>query len=499
MMLLATSAFAGSGRPAALAAFVGYLVVVLALGVYAARFSSSGMSEFFIGGRRLSRFVVALSAVVSGRSAWLLLGFGGMAWQYGAKAIWAVLGYIVVEGALFLSFAVRLRRFSEVHDCITVPDFLAARFRDDRGVLRSISVLFILVFLVTYVAAQFVSGGKTLAPSFGMSESAAVLVTAGIVLVYTALGGFLAVSLTDLVQAFVMLFGLVVVPIVVMSHLGGWTAVIDELTRIDEGLLSPFAAGSLVGLLAIGLGSPGQPHIMARYMAIRDASQLRAAALIGTVWNTLMAAGALTIGLLGRASFATKAALPGGDPETIYLVLAERHLHPILFGVVIASVFAAIMSTADSQILVCASSVVRDLYQKVIRRDEELSPRALVRGSRVVVVGLVLVAIALGFVATKVVFWLVLLAWDGLGAALGPVSILGLYWRRVTRSGAIAGMLAGVVVTIGWRLVPGLQERLYPLIPGFAAGLFVTVVTSLATRPPPDVDRMFDSMRRQGP
>lgn len=503
----AAPAVAVDAGPAAVAAFVAYLAVVLGLGLYSARFSSAGLAEFFIGGRRMNRFVVALSAVVSGRSAWLLLGVTGMAYVRGASAVWAVVGYIAVEALLFLYYGRRLRRFSGVYDCVTVPDFFAARLGETadgggaeatgrRGAvaLRLVLVTVILLFMVGYVAAQFVAGGKAFSASFGISPTTGVLITAAIVLAYTVLGGFLAVSLTDLVQALFMLFALVAVPVLAFTRRGGLEAVLSELTALDPTLLDPAALGFgvLLGFLGIGLGSPGNPHILARYMSIGDAEQLRTSAVVGTAWNVVMAWGALFIGLAGRAWFPAVEALPAADPENLYPTLAGELLHPVLFGMVVASIFAAIMSTADSQLLVAASSLVRDLYEKVWRRGRTVPQRRLVLLSRLTVTALVAVALVLGLAAEDLVFWLVLFAWAGLGAALGPTSILALYWRRTTRAGVLAGLVAGTVVTVVWKQVPALDALLYELIPGFAAGLLATWAVSLASRPPEGVGEMFE-------
>ena len=481
-------------------AFSAYLLVVVGLGLHASRASSSGVTEFFLGGRRLGRLVVALSAVVSGRSAWLMLGFAGLAWSRGLHAIWAAVGYVVVEGVLFLSYALRLRRFSERYDVLTVPDFFAVRFRDG-GALRAVTVLVILVFLVLYVGAQLLSGGKTLAPSFGIETPTAVAITAAVVLVYTVLGGFLAVSLTDMVQAFVMLIGLVALPIVAVLDAGGVGALFDGLGALDPTLpdATSLTLGALIGFVGIGLGSPGQPHIVARYMAIDDPTQLRWAAVVGTAWNAVMAVGALFVGLCGRLAYPLAGDLPGGDPEKVYLVLAGEALPPVLFGIIVASVFAAIMSTADSQILVCASSVVRDLIEAIGRRGAPLPASRAVTISRVVVTVVVLLALGLGYLAQKSIFWLVLLAWGGLGAALGPVTILALYWRGTTRAGALAGVLAGTVVTITWDRVESWNAALYELVPGFAAAFVACLVVSWFTRPPEGVDEMFAVMDGDAP
>jgi SSS family solute:Na+ symporter len=321
-----------------------------------------------------------------------------------------------------------------------------------------------------------------------------VVLTAAIVLAYTGVGGFLAVSLTDTLQAGFMLVGLLAVPILAIGHAGGWGAVQATVAAADPALLDPFALalGAGLGLVGIGLGSPGNPHIVVRYMAIREAGQLRFAGVIGTAWNVVMGAAAVVIGLVGRFYFSDASSLPGGDTENLYPILAQQHLPPLLFGVVVASIFAAIMSTADSQLLVGASAVVRDLLQD---RAKQLSEAALVRASRVTVLLLVVAALALGVVAEQLVFWLVLFAWAGLGAALGPPLLLSFYWRGTTRAGVFAGLITGASTTVIWYLTPALKSAMYELIPAFGLSLLATVIVSRITRPPDDVGEAFAAMR----
>jgi Na+/proline symporter len=272
--------------------------------------------------------------------------------------------------------------------------------------------------------------------------------------------------------------------------------VIDAVAETGLSRVDPWALGfgATVGLVGIGLGSPGNPHILVRYMSIDDPRQLRSTAVIGTVWNVVMGWGALYAGLAGRAYFPDVADIPGADVEHVYPALAQAHLHPILYGFVLAAIFAAIMSTCDSQLLVAASAAVRDVYQKVLKRGEPMDPKGLVLLSRVAVLVLVGASLALGFLASKVVFWLVLFAWAGLGAAFGPTTILALFWRRTTRWGVLSGMLAGTTVVFVWRLTPELKALIYELVPAFGIGLLVTIVVSLLTRPPDGVDEQFRVM-----
>jgi sodium/proline symporter len=477
----------------AFAAFIAYLVIVILIGIFSARFASGGISEYFIGGRKMNRFVVALSAVVSGRSAWLLLGVTGMAYQIGAAAVWAVVGYIVVELFLFLFYAPRLRRFSESYDCITVPDFFAVRFSDRNGRLRMLLVSIIMIFMVSYVSAQFVAGGKAFAASFQLGQTQGMMLTAAIVLFYTLLGGFLAVSLTDLFQAIFMILALVILPVIAVLDKGG---LIEVLNALDPEYIHPFflSVGVAIGFLGIGLGSPGNPHIIARYMSINDARQLRYSAVVGTIWNVIMAWGALFIGIVGRSYFPDVSMLPGADTENLYPTLAQQHLHPVIFGMVIASIFAAIMSTADSQLLVAASGVVRDLYEKVLHKGEQLDQKKLVRYSRLVVLILVILSLLLGMMAQKQVFWLVLIAWAGLGASIGATSLLALYWKRTSRQGVMAGLILSTMVTILWFYTPALKNLMYELIPGFIISFLATILISLKYKAPANVDDMFNCM-----
>lgn len=497
----------------ALIAFLGYLFLIVVVGILAARFSSRGISNFFIGGRKMNLFVVAMSAVVSGRSAWLLLGVTGMAYTMGLSALWATAGYIVAEFLLFYFYAPRIRRFSEKTDCITIPDFFEARFGDRTGLIRTIVALIIIVFMLAYVSAQFVAGGKTFSAGFELTPNQGLLLTAAIILFYTIVGGFLAVSITDTIQGVIMIIALLVLPFIAIIQLGGFGVFFSKAAALEVeggGFSNAFAlgGGALVGFLGIGLGSVGNPHIIARYMSISNYKKFKLTAIVGTISNILMATGAIFTGMVGRVYFPEISSLPLADPENLYPTLASQHLHPVMFGVVIASIFAAIMSTADSQLLVAASALVRDVYEKMLHKGREISQKRLVMMSRLFVLLLVIVSLFLALAAEELVFWLVLFAWAGLGAAFGPASLLALFWKNITRNGAIAGILSGAMVVIIWNrsdmiahifeqihffnqwlfqspmwtsIRPALNRifDLYELIPGFLVSLLVTIVVSL--------------------
>ena len=463
-------------------AFILYFALILVVGVLTARRSSRSVSDFFLGGRRMGSWVVALSAVTSGRSAWLVLGLSGMAYAKGVSAVWACVGYIIVELLLFIFLGRRLRKFTGEKGDITIPDFLESRFGSPA--LRVLSVVVLLAFLTTYLGAQMLGGGKAFLGSLNIPQAWGVVLTAGIVFIYTIVGGFYAVSYTDVIQALFMILGLVVLPVVALVHQGGIQPVLETLRALDPRLIDPWAlgAGGAIGLVGIGLGSPGNPHILVRYMSARDTDILRKSALIGTVWNVLMAWGAVLVGLVGRKMFPLASMLANSDPENLYSALAQSYFHQFLFGLIMAAVFAAIMSTVDSQLLVASSAVARDIYQRFW--GKRANERVMVWLSRVSVVLITGVALLLGYLGrnSQLIFWFVLLAWAGLGAAFGPVVILGLYWRRATAPGAIAGLLVGSATVFAWKL-SGLSGFIYELVPAFGLATVAVFAFSFLKKP----------------
>ncbi len=476
--------------------FIIYIVLILGIGALSTRFASKGIAHYFIGGRKMNRLVVAMSSVVSARSAWLLLGFTGMAYSMGLSAIWAAVGYIIVEFLLFFYYAGRIRRFTEKYDCITLPDFYNARFQDKKGYLRVIVVIVIAIFMISYVSAQMVAGSNVFSACYNIPENSALFLTAAIILGYVILGGFMAVSFIDTVQGFVIIAALIVVPVTGIINIGGVGEFISQLRAFESGeFVDPLALGfgALIGFLGIGLGPPGNPHIISRYMSIKNPRAFKSVALMGTLANIIMAGGALLAGLVGRLYYPEINALPAADQENLLPMLAWEQLTPVLFGLVIASIFAAIISTADSQLLVGASAIVRDVYEKMIMKGKKVSQTKLVFLSRTVVFLLVVLAIIMGWLAGELIFWLVLFAWAGLGASFGPATILALYWKRTTRQGVIAGIITGAVTVILWHLF--LSDLMYELVPAFALSFVVIVVVSLFTKPPDQKDEMHEAMK----
>ncbi len=473
--------------PLAMTVFVLTLSLPVVVGALTARRIRS-QSEFLLGGRTMGRLVVALSAVSSGRSSWLVLGVSGMAYAMGVGAVWALVGYTVVEMLQFVVVGRRLRTASERSGALTVLDALDARTGSRGPAVRLVGALIIGLFLTAYVAAQFSGGARALSAALDLPLPAALGISAALVLVYMVLGGFVAVAYNDVVRAVIMIVGLVVFPAVALVHIGGLDPLLTTLQALDPTLVDPWSlgAGAIVGFLAIGLGSPGQPHIVVRYMSIGDPRELRAAAVIGTFWNVVMGWGALFIGLLGRAAIPSAEALPDGDAEMIVLALASGSVGPVMVGLLVGGIFAAILSTADSQLLVVASTAVRDVYEQVFHRGEVLSERRKLALSRAVVVAAGLAAIVLALLAKDLVFWLVLFAWGGLGAAFGPALILSLWWDRCSRAGVLGGMVTGALATVIWKVdLPwwtSLKSAtgIYELLVAFPLALAAVVALSLA-------------------
>jgi len=467
-------------EPLAFSVFVATLLLPIAVGLLAMR-RTRDQSDYFVGGRAMDRFTVALSAVSSGRSSWLVLGLSGMAWKMGLGAVWAIVGYITVEALQFVTIGRRLRRVTQQQGAITLLDYFEARFDDRRHLVRLLGAAIIGIFITAYVAAQFNAGAKTLTTALEIPLWASLLAAGALILVYMVLGGFVAVAYNDVIRAIIMLMGLVLLPVVGLVQLGGWGALSALLQQLSPEHLDPLAlgAGAAIGFLGIGLGSPGQPHIVVRYMSIDDERNLVSSAIIGTFWNVVLGLGAIAIGLVGRAVVPETAGLPNEDPEMVYLVLSSQYFGPVLYGLLVGGVFAAILSTADSQLLVVASTFVRDIWEQVLRQGQVIEERQKLMLSRVVVVASGLLAMALAFIAKDLVFWLVLFAWGGLGASLGPALILSLYWRGTSKAGVVAGMLTGTAVTIVWKLWLKAPTGIYELIPAFSASLLAVVVASL--------------------
>lgn len=465
------------------AVFLVYLAVLAGLALWS-RQETHTLSGYFIAGKKLPPWVVAFSTNATGESGWLLLGLTGMGYAAGAQAFWVVAGEVVGIGLSWLLLSRRIKRMSDQSDSITVPDLLAVRFGDNRHILRRISVLIILVMVGAYVAAQMVATGKAFDGFTGLSYPAGVLVGASVIILYTLVGGYKAVAWTDLVQGILMLMGLIVVPLIAIEAAGGWPSVVTNLQEQDPGLLTPWgpegkSMAAMVGILsflAVGLPFMGVPQLMVRFMSARSEQSLVPAMIISVIVILLFDIGAVLTGMAGRALF------PGlEDPERILPVISTTMLHPVLGGIMMVVVLAAIMSTVDSLLILASSAVVRDYWQKI--RGSNLSDRALANRGKLVTVIIGVIGIAFALNQTPLIFWFVLFAWSGLGAAFGPVLLCAVWYPATNLKGAVAGMLGGFFTTMAWVL--WLKPQFYELlevIPGFLVGLALTIIISKVTK-----------------
>lgn len=471
-------------NPVALAIFLLTLFLPVLVGLLVRR-KTRNQSDFFVGGRAMDKFVVALSAVSSGRSSWLVLGVSGIAYYRGVGAVWAVVGYILVEMFQFIYIGKKLRAQTESFKSMTILDFFESRLNDGKHIIRAVGALIIAVFMILYVTAQMKAGSVSLSSALNIPVPAALLVSGTLLLIYMVLGGYIAVAYNDVIRAVIMIISLVVFPVVGLIKIGGLSVLLHQLSASDAALVDPFSLGlgMITGYLAIGLGSPGQPHIVVRYMSINDPDKLRFSAVVGTFWNVTMAWGALFIGLIGRVTPGIRMLTTPKEAELIYLILASKYFGPIFYSVLIGGVFAAILSTADSQLLVLSSTFVRDLYEKIVRKNHPIEENFKLKLSRVVVIVSGLLAMLIAYFSNnETIFWLVLFAWGGLGASLGSALIMILYWKRTTIAGITAGMVTGTVISIVWRLFLKEVTGVWELIPAFFGALFVIFCVSLFTK-----------------
>lgn len=482
------------------ATFFVYLIAMLTIGVIAYRRTRS-LSDYILAGRKLGPLVTALSAGASDMSGWLLLGLPGYAYAAGYEAGWIALGLLVGTYINWRLVASRLRCYSHIAgDAQTISDFLEQRFNDQSRLLRIISGIFILLFFTFYTSSGLVAGGKLFNAVFGWPYLWAVFAGAVTIIAYTFLGGFFAVSWTDAIQATLMCAALVAVPAKAISEVGGWSSATQRVIAENPALLNPFTdtagnpltAVAVLSLLGWGLGYFGQPHILARFMAINSAARIPQSRRIAMTWVTISMAGALLVGFAGIS--AHPFSLIGAESEKIFINLVGLLFHPVLAGIWLAAILAAIMSTADSQLLVASAALTHDFYQVVLRKDAKKNELLWV--GRFGVIGIAAAAFLLALDPENKVLDLVAYAWAGFGAAFGPPLILALFWRRMTKNGAMAGIMTGGITVILWKQLEGGLFDLYEIIPGFIfSALTIVIVSLLSSEPENNILVCFDSAR----
>lgn len=477
--------------------FILYLIGMLAIGFYAYK-RTANSSDYFLGGRSLGPWPAALSAGASDMSGWLLLGLPGYAYAAGLESIWIAVGLFIGTWLNWLICARRLRTYSiEAEDSLTIPEFLARRFDDDSKLLQTISAFFILLFFLFYTSSGLVAGGKLFETVFHLDYSIAVVVGTVCIVSYTLFGGFLAVSWTDLVQGLLMAAALMIVPIAAMD--GSLTDLAQHIELKNPELLNPFTdiTGqplswiAIASLLGWGLGYFGQPHILARFEAARSNKDLGTARRIAVGWTGISMLGALLVGFVGFAYVNMHPSITVEDSEKIFMLLVNAVFHPVVAGILLAAILAAIMSTADSQLLVSSSALAEDLYKQLIRPNA--SQKEIVLMGRLAVITLSVIALILAMTPDSSVLGLVSYAWAGFGAAFGPALIFSLYWRRMNRNGALAGVIVGGITIVLWKQQTGGIFDLYEIIPGVLFSSAAIIIISLITKAPTEkVTALYD-------
>lgn len=476
-----------------------YFVIMIAIGIYSYRKSTSNVNEFLLGGRRLGAAVTALSAGAADMSGWLLMGVPGAMYLSGISSSWIAIGLTLGAFMNYILVAPRLRVFTEKSkNAITIPDYFEKRFRDNSRILRLISALVILVFFTLYTSAGMVSGGRLFESAFNMSYNSGLFMTTSVVVFYTFIGGFLAVSLTDFVQGAIMVTALVIVPIVILTSVGSVPEAFSLIEGRDPNLLSLWEGTTFVGvisLLAWGLGYFGQPHILVRFMAIEKVKQLHSARRIGITWMVFTMVGAMSVGLFGIA-YMEKNGQSIQDAETIFIYFSQVLFHPFVGGFLLSAILAAVMSTISSQLLVTSSSMTEDFYKAFLRKDA--SQKELLITSRVSVLVVAVIALLLSLNPQDSILNLVGHAWAGFGSAFGPLVLLSLLWKRTTRNGAIAGMLVGGLTVLLWIYIDHAYSEWYAMIPGFILSFITTVVVSLMDKEPSkEIQDEFDEVEAE--
>lgn len=510
-----------------LIAMVCYMAVVIGIGIYFAKRSNQSSEDYFLGGRSLGPWVTAMSAEASDMSGWLLMGLPGVAYWCGlSDAAWTSIGLALGTYINWLLVAKRLRRYSAVAgDAITLPDFFSNRFHEKKKVIMTLSALFILIFFTVYASSCFVTCGKLFSTLFGASYQSMMIAGAVFVVIYTFLGGFLAESASDFMQAVVMIFALTVILITGTLAAGGLQAVVDNAKNIPGfftffGIASPSVdasgvqqvangapvfgeAGSygfltIISTLSWGLGYFGMPQVLLRFMAIRKTDELVRARRIATVWVVISLAAAVLIGLMGRAMFPVHETLnTASGAENVFIVLSRHLLPPLLAGLVMAGILAATISSSDSYLLIAASAVSLNIFKGILKKDA--SDKQVMTMSRIILLLIAVVGVIIAMDENSVIFTIVSFAWAGFGAVFGPIMLFSLFWKRTTQAGAVAGMVTGGVMVFLWKLVLkplGGVFGIYELFPAFVLSCLAILVVSLLTpAPSAQIQQEFDLAR----
>lgn len=476
--------------------FIAYSALMLFIGFYFYRKNKS-TEDYFLGGRSLGPVVSALSAGASDMSGWLLMGLPGALYVSGFVESYIAIGLSIGAFLNWIFVAKRLRIYTSViANSITIPDYFETRFDDDKHILRIVCAIVILVFFTFYVSSGLVGGAKLFESTFGIDYTHALTTGTIIIVLYTFLGGYKAVCWTDMIQGLLMMSALIIVPLVMLSNLGGYEAAISIVQEIKPQNLSMGEGVSLltiISALAWGLGYFGQPHILVRFMSIRSTKEIPTATIVGISWMVISLIGACFIGILGIA-YVHKFNLTLQDPEKIFIVMSQLLFNPWIAGILLSAILAAIMSTASSQLLVSSSTLAEDFYRRIFKQDA--SSQMVMRLGRIGVLLVALIAFLISTDKNSSVLSIVAYAWAGFGASFGSVMLFSLFWSKMTRMGAIAGMVTGAVVVVAWKnyLAGALNFPIYEIVPGFVCASLVIIIVSLMTKVRPGTQKAYETM-----
>ncbi len=482
-----------------------YMIVMILIGWYSYKKSTSNSEEFLIGGRKMGPVVTALSAGASDMSGWLLMGLPGAMYMFGLSGAWLAIGLVIGAFLNYIIVAPRLRVYTEVaKNAITLPVFFENRFHDKSQLLKLVASVLILVFFTLYTSAGMVSGGRLFESAFGLDYNIGLWVTTLVVVFYTFLGGFMAVSLTDVVQGTIMVIALLLVPAVVVFQIGGVGETINIINTKDTNYMDLWRGTttiSIISLLAWGLGYFGQPHILVRFMAIDHVKDIKKARRVGMTWMIFTVIGALLVGFFGIAylqkfDLSAMARFDASQEvaETILIFLSRTLFHPLIGGFLLSAILAAVMSTISSQLLVTSSSMTEDIYKTFF--PEHATSKNMLIMSRVSVLVVAVIAFVLAMNPQESILALVGNAWAGFGAAFGPLIILSLLWKRITAAGGLSGMLVGATTVLLWVYIPHDYKELYEMVPAFALSFLTTIVVSLLSKPvSKEIEEEFDRVK----
>lgn len=504
---------------------IAYMAIVIIIGIAFAKKANKNTDSYFLGGRTLGSWVTAMSAEASDMSGWLLMGLPGVAYWCGiADAAWTAIGLALGTYVNWLITSKRLRRYSEKANAITLPEFFSNRFHEKSKIIMTVAALFILIFFTVYAASCLVTCGKLFSTLFGFDYVPMMIVGAVFVLVYTIIGGFLAESASDFMQAIVMVIALIVIVVTGTVAAGGLDAVVDNAKSIPGffeffGIANPvtdangvqqslngqplfgeagtYGVLSVVSCLAWGLGYFGMPQVLLRFMAIRSEKELKSSRRIATVWCLISLVIAVFIGVIGRALYPT-ALTTSSEAENVFILLATNLLPAVLAGLVMAGILAATISSSDSYLLIAASAFSKNIFQGLIHK--KASDKQVLVISRITLLAITGVAIIIALDENSVIFNIVSFAWAGFGATFGPLMLMSLFWKRINRWGAIAGMIGGGVMVFVWNLairpLGGIWD-VYELLPAFIFSCICIVVVSLLTpAPSKEIQQEFEEVKK---